>query len=453
MKAKTPRDLALKMLNGKSHRFDFSGNYIDEVFLRNPHLDNRDRAFIIHLFYGVLRWRLRLDWIIEQASHFSIKKITPSVLNILRLALYQIFFLDRVPESAAVNEAVKQAGRNSARHVVSFVNGILRTICREKNKIAFPNRDEDLARYLSVFYSYPVWMIEKWIMEFGAEFAEGLLSAGNRIPELNIRVNMLKVSRTELIKRLEYEDITGGPAHYSPEGILLEGFSGRVDELASFRQGLFQVQDQAAQITSHLLRPEPGETLLDICAGLGGKTTHMADLMGDRGQVLALDINPGRLISLVENAGRLSIGSIIPLVADASKSLSSLFRLRFDRILVDAPCSGLGVISRHPDGKWNRNESDITRLALLQKAILSQASTILRSGGRMLYVTCTISREENEGVVNSFLDSNGDISLENIKDHVPEWGLELIDEHGFFRTFPHIHNMDGFFAALFTKIK
>ena len=151
MKAKTPRDLALMMLNGKSYRSDFPGNYIDEVFLRNPHLESRDRAFIIHMFYGVLRWKLRLDWIIAQASHFSIKKINPPVLNILRLALYQIFFLDRVPESAAVNEAVNQARRNNARHVVSFVNGILRTICREKNRITFPDRHEDLTRYLSVF--------------------------------------------------------------------------------------------------------------------------------------------------------------------------------------------------------------------------------------------------------------------------------------------------------------
>ena len=450
MKDETPRDLALTILSGLSPRAGFTGSYLDEVFRNNPHLDTRDRAFISHLIQGVLRWRLRLDWIIEQSAHFPIKKITLPVLNILRLALYQIFFLDRVPESAAVNEAVKQAKVNSPRHIVAFVNGILRNICREKDKVTFPDRDRELVRYLSVFYSYPEWLVKKWIRELGVGFAEGMLSAQNRIPDPNIRANRLRVGRSELIKRLEGEGVTGKPTLYSPDGILLEGLKGRVDDLTSFREGLFQVQDQAAQITSHLLAPRRGEKILDICAGVGGKTSHLAELTGGRGEVLALDINRRRLISLEKNSQRLGIGSIRPLAADASGTLSSLFRVKFDKIIVDAPCSGLGVISRHPDGKWNRDERDIKRLALLQKKIMDGAGSLLRQGGRILYSTCTISREENEDVVKGFMESNRNISLENIKDHVPEWGRDLVDDQGFLKTFPHIHHMDGFFGALFT---
>lgn len=451
MKAKTPRDLALMVLNGLPSKSIFPGHYLDEVFRRNPQLDDRDRAFMSHLVQGVLRWQRRLDWIIGQVADFPIRKITPPILNILRLALYQIFFLDRVPESAAVNEAVNQSKNHGAQHVVSFVNGILRRICRDKDKITFPDREGNTVHYLSVFYSYPEWLVEKWIRELGIAFTESLLSAGNRIPSFTIRTNLLKLTHPELIRLLGEEGITGRPTPYSPEGILLEGFSGRIEELSSFKKGLFQVQDQAAQITSHLLSPEPGQTILDVCAGSGGKTTHLAGLMGDEGRVLALDISHRRLISLKENSQRLGLRSINSVVGDASRELSSLCRIKFHKIMIDAPCSGLGVISRHPDGKWNRNEKDILRLAQLQKTIISQAASVLRHGGRMLYVTCTISREENEEVVNHCLKSHGDISLENMKDHVPQWGQDLIDNEGFLRTYPHVHHMDGFFAALFSK--
>jgi 16S rRNA (cytosine967-C5)-methyltransferase len=414
-------------------------------------LDERDRAFISHLVQGVLRWRLRLDWIIEQTSHIPFEKITPPILNILRLAIYQIFFLDRVPDSAAVNEAVNQSKAHGAKHVVSFVNGILRGVCRRRDEIRFPDRNSDPAQYFSVFYSYPIWLVQRWMRDWGVDFTEGLLSAGNRIPDFIIRTNILRLERHELIGRLKEEGMSAKPTPYSPQGIVVKGLRGRPNELSSFKEGLFQVQDQAAQITSHLLAPQPGENILDICAGLGGKSTHLAELMGDQGQVLALDISHRRLISLGRNSLRLGIGRITNLVADASTSLTSLFRGNFDKIMVDAPCSGFGVISRHPDGKWNRSEADINRLALLQKGILSGAASLLRSGGKMLYVTCTISKEENEEVVQDCLSRHRDVSLVNMKDHVPEWGLELIDDLGYLRTFPHVHHMDGFFAALFTK--
>jgi 16S rRNA (cytosine967-C5)-methyltransferase len=445
----TPRNLALLALNKQAHKFVTVDTCLEDIFGQNPNLNHRDKAFIVHLVQGVLRWQRRLDWIIEQRCDFPLKKIDPPVLNILRLALYQIFFLDRVPESAAVNEAVNQAKNKGAHHIVSFVNGILRNICKKKNDIDFPDPDENLVLYLSVFHAYPEWLVNKWLNEWGRDFTEELLSAENLLPTLTLRINRLKIGRTALIERLAKEGVHGRPTDYSPDGVSLDDFKGRIDELGSFREGLFQVQDEAAQIASHILNPRPGQTILDACAGLGGKSTHLAELMADEGQVLALDISLQRLLSLVTNSERLNITTVQPIAADATVSLSSQLRLKFDGILVDAPCSGLGVLSRHPDGKWNRTEKDVKRLAMVQGRILNEAASLLNSGGKMLYVTCTISKEENEEVVQSCLAKNRRLRLENIKDHAPEWCHALIDNHGFFRTFPHEHEMDGFFAALF----
>ena len=451
MKPVIPRNLALNTLNSLDHSPGFAERFLEQSFQQNQHISERDRAFVVHLVQGVLRWRLRLDWIIGQTINFSFKKIEPHILNILRIAIYQISFMDRVPESAAVNEAVKQAKTIGREHLVGFVNGILRNICRQKDQITFPDRENDRINYLSVFYSYPIWLVEKWIRELGLDSTEHLLEAENIIPGLVIRANGLKIARSGLIKRLEKEGVTGTPTSYSPEGIKIEGYKGPVNQLNSFKEGLFQVQGEAAQICSHLLFPIQGESILDLCAGLGGKSTHLAELTQYKGDILALDISHSRLVSLFQSSRRLGIECIRPIVANAGSHLSSLFRYSFDKILIDAPCSGLGVISRHPDGKWIRDENDIKRLARIQKTILNEAAPLLKRGGKMLYVTCTISREENEEVVSDFLEHNKGMTLENLKDHVPEWGLDLIDDNGFFKTFPHIHKMDGFFGALFIK--
>lgn len=447
MKRNKPRELALKILNGQAGRPQY---YDYEDLFRDYGLDERDRAFANNLVRGVLRWRFRLDWIIEQFSSIPLKKINEKILNILRLSLYQIFFMDRVPESAAVNEAVNlvKADRRSL-HVMSFVNGVLRNICRSKDDIKFPDRESEREKYLSVYYSYPQWLTDKWVNEKGRDFTEAIFSAQNNFPDINIRVNTLKICRNDLIESLVREGIKARPLSWSPQGIILEGFRGRVDALEAFKKGLFQVQDQAAQVVSYLLSVCQGDRVLDICAGFGGKSSHLAELMEGKGQVISLDNNKGRLIKLVESAERLGIKNIRPVEADASGPLSSLFQYRFNRVILDAPCSGLGVISRHPDIKWNRKKEDISRLAAMQKTFLNSAASVVEKGGEILYVVCTISREENEGVVKDFLEANSDISLINLKQCAPKWCLDLIDDGGFYRTYPHVHRMDGFFAALF----
>ncbi len=446
------RDLALKVLNSLDHNSGFPEQLLERTIEQYPHVTQRDRAFAVHLIQGVFRYRLRFDWIIKQSVRFSFKKVEPPILNILRIALYQIFFMDRVPESAAVNEAVKQAKAMGKGHASGFVNGILRQICRRKDQIKFPDPKNDRVQYLSVYHSYPEWLVKMWIRELGPDPVEPLLEAENRIPDLVIRANSLEIGRSDLIGLLEKEDVTAVPTLHSPDGIKVAGLKGPVNHLNTFKKGLFQVQGEAAQICSHLISPGSGESILDLCAGLGGKSTHLAEIMGGKGRVLSLDISHGRLLRLLETSRRLGIGCIQPVVADAGVCLSSVLRRPFDKILLDGPCSGLGTLSRHPDGKWSKDETDVKRLARLQKRILNNALPLLKKGGVMLYVTCTISRAENEDVVSAFLKQNSGVILENLKDHAPEWGLELIDDQGFLKTFPHVHGMDGFFAALFRKV-
>jgi len=447
-----PRDMALEALNHLDASHDFSDKCLEHVFRHNQNLTRRDRAFVYNIVQGVLRWRHRFDWIINQYAQFPFRKIRPSVLNILRIALYQIYFMDRVPESAAVNEAVKQVKASGKRNAVGFVNGILRQICRHKSQITFPDKKNDPVKYLSVFYSYPVWLIEKWIREIDIEATERLLDAGNRIPDLFIRTNTLKVERSGLIDLLEKEGIDARASKSCPDGIQIVGLKGQVIQLEAFRNGLFQVQNEAAQICSHLLNPQSGDYVLDLCAGLGGKSTHLAELMRGRGGVLSLDISHDRLVMLLENSLRLGIDCIHPIVADAGSALPLSVRGVYDKIIIDAPCSGLGNLSRHPDGKWLRDEGDIKRLSDLQMRIINETVPLLKIEGQLLYVTCTISREENEGVVTEFLRKNKTMILEDLNDHAPEWALKFINDKGFFISLPHVHGMDGFFAALFKKV-
>lgn len=447
-----PRELALDILDKIEGKPDLAVHYLDQVLRRESIIDSRDRAFISNLVQGVQRWKLRLDWMIGRYSKIPIEKLDQRVLFILRLAVYQIHFLDRVPDSAAVNEAVNQAkNKFSTRHVAPFVNAVLRKISGKGLRVSYPDKNLDQLNNLSVYYSFPPWLIEKWFEEIGVSSTEKLLSALNEIPSVNIRTNILKISRMSLIRMLDAEGVKAKGTEFSPAGIILEDFRGRVDRLDSFKKGLFQVQDQAAQVTSYLLAPEPGEKVLDIGAGLGGKSSHIGEIMGGKGTVVSLDINMSRLVSLYQNTGRLDINNILPVIADASKPLSSLFRCKFDRVMVDAPCTGFGVISRHPDCKWNRDKSSSKKMAELQKNIINEAATVLKKDGRMLYVTCTISRDENENVVREILMENRSLKFENLNNYAPEWGRDLIDDQGFLRILPHIHHMDGFFAALFTK--
>ncbi len=446
------RDLALTSLSGAENIPGEAERRLEFLLTKDPGLSARDRALAVHLVQGVLRWQIRLDWILKKFVRFPFGKIDAEVLNILRLALYQILFLDRVPDSAAVNEAVKQVRKRKAgaNHVVKFVNGILRQICREKTALSYPHPEKERDLYRSVFYAYPLWLVKKWNRELGPDATLQLLKAGNQIPRLIIRANTLRNSRQSLLERFKRDGIAARTASFAPQGIELPYFKGSVANLDAFREGLFQVQGEAAQICGHLLAPEQNRLVLDVCSGLGGKSTHMAELIKDCGRILSLDTSIPRLKGLMENTRRLGIKSVLPLAADAERPLS-FFREPIHKIMVDGPCSGLGVISKHPDTKLSKKEDDIKRLAMVQNAILKRSFEALGSGGELLYVTCTISEAENETLVERILKDQSNIVLADLRQRISPWGEALTDDNGFLKTLPHIHGMEGFFAALFQK--
>ncbi len=444
------RDLSLRILNRLSNNPAFS-NQILKTYLDRCNLRDKDRAFVVNIIQGVIRWKLRLDWIIQQFLRFPFKKLDPDVLNILRIAIYQLYFMDRVPDFAIVNEAVRQAKRRG-RHIASTVNGILRNICRNKNNISFPDRKKELVKFFSVYYSYPEWLVKKWLRELGYEQTEKLLEAGNRTPYLTIRVNTLKTDREKLIELLVQEGVKEVyPTKYSPVGIIIKGLQRPVTQLRAYKKGLFFVQDEASQLCAYILNPMPNDTILDVCAGLGTKSVHMAELIKKNGKIIALDIDPKRLLILAQTLRREGLEDFIyPVVGDGRK-VFSIFKSHFDKILVDAPCSGLGTIMRHPDIKWVKTEQDIKMLSMIQKMLLYASAKILKKGGIMLYTTCTISKEENEMIVEEFLEDHPEIRQLNISS-ICAWLKDLEDKCGFFRTYPHIHKMDGFFGAVFCRI-
>jgi 16S rRNA (cytosine967-C5)-methyltransferase len=430
-----PRQQALEILRSVE-----DGVFADTLLEQSRHvLDSRDIAFITEIVYGVLRNRERIDWALNRFSKQAVGKTDARTRTILRLGAYQLLFLDRVPASAAINTAVELAkhyGKNPG-----YVNGLLRNLDRNRNAIAYPGA-EDPVRRLSVLYSHPEWLVTRWLSRFGPDTAEAILRDNNRPAPLVIRTNTLKTKREELHASLESDGAKVGEVKYSPAGLALESSPG-LRSLSAFRNGWFFVQDEAAQLVGMMLAPKPGETVLDACAAPGGKATHLAELMKNEGTIVALEKDKSRIGRITENSDRLGVAIIRPEVGDASTYHES----RFDKILIDAPCSGLGVLRRHPDGRWTKTESSIPGRRTLQKKILKNCAGLLKPGGALVYATCTTEPEENEEVIIDFLATHSEFTLDDPRPLLPASAGKLVDDKGFFRTFPGEPGMDGFFAA------
>lgn len=416
-----------------------------------------DRAFIMELVYGVLRNRNKIDWIIERSAGRRLKEIEPKVVNILRSGIYQLLFMDKVPAWAAVDESVKLAKRCGYERASGFINGVLRRVAEVNPDILdFPRLEEDPLHHISVVYSHPEWLVKRWLGRFGVEGTIALCKANNRIPPLTLRANTLLTNRDELINDLRKEGVEAFETVVSPVGIKVRGIIS-IEGLSSFKRGWFQVQDEAAQLISYLLAPKKGERILDACAAPGGKTTHIAQFIENEGEIIAIDINEEKLIRLKENCKRLGIRCVKSYHTDLTKDLKWLGV--FDRILLDAPCSGTGIIRRHPDGKWRKTEKTITEYQALQKKILDGIAKILKPGGVIVYSTCSTEPDEGEDVVNEFLHNHLEFHIDNPVSYIPETGKHFLSPaertcdslvfppKRFLRTYPHISDMDGFFGA------
>jgi 16S rRNA (cytosine967-C5)-methyltransferase len=406
--------------------------------------DARDSAFILELVYGTLRNRALLDWILNRFSAQPVEKTDRWTRNILRLGAYQMLFLDKVPVSAAVNTSVELAKQYGKKH--GYVNALLRNLDRGRGAITYPGPG-DKARELAVLYSHPEWLVRRWTERFGAETTEAFLLANNRPAPLVIRTNTLRTTRNELKATLGSEGVTTVETKYSPVGLEIVAESG-IQALASYRKGWFMVQDQAAQLISLMLAPQPGETVLDACAAPGGKAAHLSEIMQDRGTLVALDADAGRIEKIRENIRRLGITIIKTVQGDAARYAEE----KFDKILIDAPCSGLGVLRRHPDGRWNKSMRTISDRRILQMQILKNCAGLLKPGGAFVYATCTTEPEENEDVIADFMHTRSkEFMIDDPRPYLPPAAAPLVGSDGFFRTFPREPEMDGFFGVRMIK--
>jgi 16S rRNA (cytosine967-C5)-methyltransferase len=417
---------------------------------RHPHLPRRDRALLLELVQGVKRWELRLDYLLSRLSHIPLKKLHPLVLQLLRLGAFQILMLDRVPPRAALSEAGNLAkARGLPRCHVGFINAVLRRLAAgEVPPLPDPASDPVLA--LSVIHSHPAWLVRRWLAQYGPQATAARLAANNLIPPLTVRVNTLKTDPLSLMARLAREGVEARPGRFSPVGLIFEALKTAPMDLPSYRQGLWIFQDEGAQLVSGLLPLGPGLRLGEIGAGRGGKTTHLAEDMANSGLLVAVDDHLGRLKELKLNTRRWGVTVAHLLRADAASTLP-LQRGTMDAVVLDVPCSSLGIIRRHPEIKSRLREGDLTTFPPRQAAMLEQAVGLLKPGGRLLYITCTTEPAENEDQIDAFLSRHPEFHLATDPGRLPLPARAFIHPPGFYRTSPEDHNLDVFFAALLAR--
>ena len=394
--------------------------------LRQEKFSDLDRKFCTELVYGAVKAGKSLDWKISKYLNRPLAKVDEKILAVLRGGFYQIFFLDKIPNSAAVNESVELSKKFCGIGASKFVNGVLRSAVREPHKSDFPTGDDINSLALRNFH--PAWLVKLFVEEFGLDAAKKILKFDNTDPPLCLRVNFLKTTREKILAALKNSGIQAEPSNIAPEGIICKNH-GALDKFQPLRAGLCQVQDESSMTAARFLNPKPGEFVIDCCAAPGGKTTHLAELMQNRGRIVAADIYETKIEHIKANAARLGIKIIEPLLIDA-RELGDKFYARTDKVLVDAPCSGLGVLRRKADIRWKKNPAELAELPALQEEILSSAAKTLKIGGTLVYSTCTITRHENQSIVEKFLATHKN--------------FELIDTKIFL---PHVANTDGFFAA------
>lgn len=424
-----------------------------DAHTRDSSISSLENALLHELVYGVLRHKTWLDWRMD--TFLSKKDLPLELRTVLELCAFQIDFLDRVPVSAAVNEAVKavKAGRHA--WAAGLVNAVARRLS-ESRATPFSLSPELRRRLdelpamerLAILFSHPIWLLKRWETRFGTDGVSGLCRWNNQKAGLCLRVNSLRTTRDDLIESLHQAGFSARPGKYSPQAVWLDDFFGNPAMLPGFAEGLFQVQDEAAQLAAYCLDPQPNDFILDFCAGLGGKTTHLAELTGDEAKIAAFDISNARLNGLRENAGRLGLKSIF--VLNDYKQLASM---RFNKILLDAPCSGLGTLRRHPDIKWNRTERFIQESAIKQMELLNQAASLLMSGGLLCYATCTTEPEETTGVLAAFLNAKKDFESVTPKEFLPKEAGGLLAQQRFISIMPEENGPDLFFMALLRRKK
>ncbi len=428
------------------------GAYSDlmlETVLDRSKLELRDRRLVTELVYGILRLRGRIDFALTQFCDRPLQRLQGEVLRLLRLGAYQLLELDRIPPHAAVNSTVELARELELDKATGLINGVLRSLERGKDTIAWPP-PEKIKPYLQHVCSQPVWLTKEVMRQLPNVEAQALGESLAAPPPLTLRVNTLKSSRDDYLQALTEAGYQASPCRYAPEGVTVDQ-RGEAP-LPGNAAGWYQVQDEASILIGHLLDAHPEQRILDSCAAPGGKTTHLAALTENRAEIIALDKYSRRVELIEAGAERLGAPFIDAREWDLTIPPNFLEPQSFDRILLDAPCSGLGVLRRNPEGRWNKSAVNLRELAVLQREILENIAPLVKPGGKLLYSVCTFSHGETDALVDSFLQEHAEFELENLSGQVPATWEELLTARGTLRSYPHRHNgMDAFFAARFQR--
>ncbi|MCX6151389.1 MAG: 16S rRNA (cytosine(967)-C(5))-methyltransferase RsmB [Ignavibacteriales bacterium] len=437
------RGTAVKVLN----RIDRTDAYLDKLLdseMKNTELHGPDKALLFEIVHGVLRWLNKIDWILNGFYKGAFSKCIPNVKNALRVALYQILFLDKIPDYAAVNEAVEFVKKMQGQKPADQANAVLRNIIRNKEGIRFPDPGEDLVGYFSTFYSHPTWLVKRWLNFLGKDQTEALMIANNEKPTLILRINTDKVSINDFKELLKSVELKFTEGKFLTDFVKLKTLT-NIAGWEYFDKGYFSIQDESTGFPCLLLDVKPNMRVLDLCAAPGGKTAYLSNLMKNTGEIVAIDRYESRLKILEKNLARLGAKNV-KLVEENSLEFKSE---EFDRVLLDAPCSGLGTLSKKPDIKWKRDLSDIRNLTKIQSDLLKSAASLIKIDGSIVYSTCTIEPEENFEIIKKFLAENTNFTLDNAKNYLPE---AVIDSNGCVQTYPHIHQLDGSFAAKLVRV-
>lgn len=438
-----PRQLAFVALRAV-HQGAFAEVALDKTLHQNAAIvAAKDRRLVTELVYGAVRRQRSLDALIDQFAKKKAHQQPPDLRVILHLGFYQLRYLSQVPASAAVNTTVDLAKQNGFAGLTGFVNGLLRQYGRA-SEVADPlSLVDNPVERLGVLHSFPDWVVQVWLDQFGMEATEQLCEWMNRPPHTILRVNTLRSSLEQVEAALHAAEVEVRRIPHVPHALQLAHSSGAVQNLPGFREGWWVVQDSSAQLVSYLLDPQPDDVIVDACAAPGGKTMHLAELMQDRGIVWACDRTPSRLKKLIENRDRLGLQSIQICTGD-SRDLPQ-FVGQCDRVLIDAPCSGLGTLNRHADARWRQTPDSVQQLAQLQQQILSHAASWVKQDGVLVYATCTLHPAENEQVIQDFLAKNLDWKIDQATADSPV--TPFLTPTGWAKVLPHKHDMDGFFMV------
>lgn len=444
------RELTLNILMDVLENQNYSHVVINNTLKKYQYLEKQDRAFLSRLSEGTIEQIIRLDFILDQFSTVKVKKMKPVIRCILRMGVYQILFMDSVPDSAACNEAVKLAQKRGFKNLKGFVNGVLRNISRGKDSIKYPIKEKEPVKYLSIYYSTPEWIIRNWLEDYDYETVEKVLKESFIDKKVSIRCNLLKTEPEKLRDLLKSRDITVEESPYLPYAFRISDYN-YMNQIPEFITGLFQVQDESSMFVSEIAGIQKGNIIIDVCAAPGGKSLHGADKLATTGQVIARDLTEYKVALMDENILRLSYDNVKTEIFDAL-TLDQDSISKADIVFADLPCSGLGVFAKKSDIKYKMTPDKQKELVKLQRDILTVVRQYVKKGGVLIYSTCTISKEENLNNVKWFI-KEFDFQLESIDEYLPENLRCDSTKEGYLQFLPGIHDTDGFFMARLKSTK